>query len=371
MSVKSLLAGLSVALLSLQAAAGAQAPGSYRQQLGSGQIHWTEQYIEVRGSGIAPTQGSPAQQKLMARRAATADAYRNLLEVVNGVRVSAETTVRDFVTESDVVRTRVEGVVKGAVPVGEPQLKDGAVEVVLRVPLYQQLASAIELDKVVARQQQSGLRSEQRPDQPRMTEFLPEFLPAPLRLASLDLSGLSFELARCQRVEQPQPGDEETTEETTEETVEQPEYVPVEETVEEPINEPIEEPVSEPISGESGLQAPDLDQAFSGLIVDARGMGLSPSMSPRVSSETSQVYVGNFELDIDRVIAEGIVLYYSSLDEALASPRIGKHPLVVRPVGTDKHRVDFVISTQDAAQIQAFDQRDRFLQKLQVVAVLD
>ena len=72
MTVKRMLAGLSLALLALQAGVGAQSQGAYRQKLGSGQINWTEQYIEVVGQGVAPASGSQPQQKLMAGRAARA-----------------------------------------------------------------------------------------------------------------------------------------------------------------------------------------------------------------------------------------------------------------------------------------------------------
>ena len=66
----------------------------------------------------------PAQQRLMAIRAAKLDAYRSLTEQVFGQHLDASTTVADMVVMNDSFRTRVEGVVYGAVlvsitPVGE------------------------------------------------------------------------------------------------------------------------------------------------------------------------------------------------------------------------------------------------------------
>ena len=55
-----------------------------------------------------------AQAKLLARRAATVDAQRNLLEMINGVRVTAGTTVKDMVVESDIIGSRVKGLLRGA-----------------------------------------------------------------------------------------------------------------------------------------------------------------------------------------------------------------------------------------------------------------
>ncbi len=66
----------------------------------------------------------PAQQRLMAIRASKLDAYRALTEQVYGQHLDATTTVSEMVVMSDTFRTRVEGVVYGAVlvsitPVGE------------------------------------------------------------------------------------------------------------------------------------------------------------------------------------------------------------------------------------------------------------
>ena len=47
-------------------------------------------------------------------RAAKVDAMRNLLETVMAVTVTSETTVRGAAIENDLVKTKVEGMVKGA-----------------------------------------------------------------------------------------------------------------------------------------------------------------------------------------------------------------------------------------------------------------
>lgn len=57
---------------------------------------------------------TPAQQRLMAIRAAKLDAYRSLTEQVYGIRMDATATVADMVVQSDTFRSRVEGVIYGA-----------------------------------------------------------------------------------------------------------------------------------------------------------------------------------------------------------------------------------------------------------------
>ena len=77
-----------------------------------------------------------AQNKLLAYRAARSDAIRKLAERIQGLRLNSETTVQDFVTTSDVIRSEVTAVLAGAHEVGKPKYaEDGTCEVSLEVPL--------------------------------------------------------------------------------------------------------------------------------------------------------------------------------------------------------------------------------------------
>lgn len=101
-----------------------------------GVVNYEEGYIEAVGTGAPPEQyyGKP-QARPMALRAAQVDAYRNLLETVQGVQIDSRTTIKDFVVESDTINTAVEGMVKGAQIVKKEYLSDGTVEVTVRMPL--------------------------------------------------------------------------------------------------------------------------------------------------------------------------------------------------------------------------------------------
>lgn len=116
-------------------------------QQANGSINWTEQYIEAKGTSVIDYERFPnkAQAKAMATRGAIVEAQRNLLEITQGVKVVSETTVKDMMTQSDYIYSRVEGIVKGAQQVGEPIEKDGLIEVRMRIPLYETdgLAAAI------------------------------------------------------------------------------------------------------------------------------------------------------------------------------------------------------------------------------------
>jgi len=82
------------------------------------------------GLATADAQGiANEQNKLLAKRAAEADAYRNLAEAVYGLQINSRTYVKDFVTESDEIRTDVDTFVKG-IRLGTPTwYEDGSCEV--------------------------------------------------------------------------------------------------------------------------------------------------------------------------------------------------------------------------------------------------
>jgi hypothetical protein len=115
----------------------------------------TEQYIEPLPAGYAPTVLSvpgiwktiPAQARLMAKQAAIRDAQRKLLEQVKGLRLTSETLVRDFVTESDEIRTHASGLVVGATEVGQPYYYDNELicEVTMEVPIEKVITTIKEL----------------------------------------------------------------------------------------------------------------------------------------------------------------------------------------------------------------------------------
>lgn len=106
---------------------------------GAAQIDWSNQYLEAGGMAVIDRDkyASKAQAEAVAVRGAEIVAYANLLEIAQGVRVQRSTTVRDLMTESDVVRTEVQGIVRAARRVGEPIEKNGAMYVRVRMPLYE------------------------------------------------------------------------------------------------------------------------------------------------------------------------------------------------------------------------------------------
>jgi hypothetical protein len=115
------------------------------EKIGSnGNINWSAGYIEAVGIGAPPERFiGKIQARPMALRAAELVAKRNLLEITKGVRIDSTTLVKDFVVESDVINSQVEGIVKGATVVKQDYMSDGSVEVTVRMPLMGTFSEAI------------------------------------------------------------------------------------------------------------------------------------------------------------------------------------------------------------------------------------
>ena len=100
--------------------------------------NWNTNVIQVTGMGVGnpALAKTPAHASMMAKRAAIADAYRQLAEMVQGVQVDAETTVEQMMLTSDVVKTRVSAIIKGAQIVSEGELAGGGYSVTMEIPLF-------------------------------------------------------------------------------------------------------------------------------------------------------------------------------------------------------------------------------------------
>lgn len=104
-------------LCSLIIAASASAYAA--DEIGKGAVNWTEGYIEATGYGTAKSTGNRGKDKINARRAAEVSAQRTLLEVIKGVHITSESTVQDSMLKDDHIRTRVDGIIKGAQTIDE------------------------------------------------------------------------------------------------------------------------------------------------------------------------------------------------------------------------------------------------------------
>ncbi|NJN46992.1 MAG: hypothetical protein HC808_11515 [Candidatus Competibacteraceae bacterium] len=112
--------------------------------------------------------------------------------------------------------------------------------------------------------------------------------------------------------------------------------------------------------------------SYSGVIVDARGLMITPALFPRILTAS-----GNLVYDLSRINPnlleeQGLGVYSASPAALLANALIGVNPLVVRAIRTEGVQpVDLLIEDDDGAKIAAASERAGFLLKGRVGILID
>jgi hypothetical protein len=136
-------------VLLIPAAGTCQEEGELLENVGNGSINWTSGLIRAVGIGAPPENyyGKP-EARPMALRAAKMDAYRNILEVIQGVRIQSSTTVKNFMMADDSISAEVNGMVRGAQVAKQEYMSDGTVEVTLEMNLKGGFAQLVLPDEI-------------------------------------------------------------------------------------------------------------------------------------------------------------------------------------------------------------------------------
>lgn len=337
-------------------------------------VDWTKQVITVTGEGIVPPNAiNYAQAKRLAATAAKADAYRKLGEMINGVRVEGETTVENMLTTQDVIKMRVSATIKGAKVISENFLSDGAYRVVVQVPLFgvsNSLANAV-FDRTTiiepfpdpivdvapsSQRYTSGTPVDRRIDLAEQTERTENVIPMSTTTSNVSLYSSTMPTFGTFNWQNLPEGSL---------TVGQPIYqqTPVVDT-----QAPYETPNSIMPKRSVEEYASAAQGDYTGLIVDCRGLELQPVMSPVIKNTNGTKIYGHKNLDIDRVIREGMADY--AIDSNLVG-RAGENPLVVKALSVENFNSNPVLSIPDSNRVLIENHATKFLKELKVVFLFD
>ena len=254
-------------------------------------VNWSKGDVTAIGVGYPPEEMGMRGNSI-ARRAAMVDAQRNLLEITKGVQIDAETTVENLTVSSDVVNSKVQGLLKGAQIFEEGNLDDGGYYVKMRIALY-----------------------------------------------GSNNSLASVAMAEYTRDIQPQ------------------EFAEVKDTE---------------------LSKKEVKQVkragYTGVIIDASGLGLESTFSPAILDTNGRVVYGITNVDKDIVINKGMVDYVAAVEDATVGSRAGDNPLVVKAVDVkggknSVNKVNVVVSVEDADRILLANEKSGMLENLAVVFV--
>ncbi len=108
---------------------------------------------------------------------------------------------------------------------------------------------------------------------------------------------------------------------------------------------------------------------YTGIIIDARGLGVKPCLFPRIYNESmNEVHSVNFA-EIHNIIENGVVLY--SRTELHNNSRIGNNPLRIEAIGVmGKNLSDIKISSSDARLIHGSKNNLKLLKECRVAIII-
>ena len=261
---------------------------------GNGCIDWTNGVVYATGMGVPnPKFKTQAQRTYSAYEAAKTVAMRNLLQMVEGINITSEKTVKAGMLENDVIQTQISGRLRHVQEIGKAKtMNDGSMWVTMRL-------------------------------------FLRDIYSILVNNEQFDVQG----------ADQKRPS---TTNQTTAETDTKP-------------------------KSEYGGSADDI---YSGLIIDARGTGITPAMAPKVFGSRGEEIYGSAAIDRDFVLKHGIVGYVKDKNSAKQHERVKGNPLMIKGKLSGSGSSDIVVSDEDAELLKKLDASQTFLREARVMIII-
>lgn len=128
-----------------------------------------------------------------------------------------------------------------------------------------------------------------------------------------------------------------------------------------------------PVEATAAPMAPEIvGQPITGLIIDARGLGVKPSMSPRILADDGSVLYGPGKYTRDFAIAQGVVGYHKDIEAAKNDTRVAGNPLTIKGTRiSGALSTDVVISMRNAQQAAGYDGFADVIRNCHVMFILD
>lgn len=126
------------------------------------------------------------------------------------------------------------------------------------------------------------------------------------------------------------------------------------------------------IQAGAGGVTPSGGGVYTGLVVDARGLGIRPAMAPKVLDEGGEEVYGSRYVSREYAVDIGMVGYEKDINRARINERIADNPLIVKAIqSSGPNKTDVVISSIDATKIHNAAANMNFLQHCKVMFILD
>jgi hypothetical protein len=117
---------------------------------------------------------------------------------------------------------------------------------------------------------------------------------------------------------------------------------------------------------------PSSGKVYTGLVVDARGLGLHPALAPKVLDANGKEVYGSAYVSREYAIQQGMAGYAKDPDKARINERVAPNPFFVRGIKAEGvNKTDVVISVQDAVELNGMAENLNFLRQCKVMILVD
>lgn len=114
------------------------------------------------------------------------------------------------------------------------------------------------------------------------------------------------------------------------------------------------------------------ENPFTGLIIDAKGLGVTPVLNPTIISEQGHSVYSSVFISREFAVQNGVCKYVCDKEAALKDGRIGVHPLVLKGLRKEgKENSSIAISMSDYHLLEKIAERHTFLKECRVVIIID
>ncbi|MEN9352912.1 MAG: hypothetical protein RL318_237 [Fibrobacterota bacterium] len=251
-------------------------------------VDWVKRTVCAKGIGAVNPKMPASAARPGAIRAAQMSSLRNALELVKGLSINSTTTIANSMTQSDEVRSRVEGFIKTFKIGREHYMDDLTVEVFAEIPL----------DAVGEMVLPSSIQNT-----PSVTSW-----------------GAPKEVG-------------------------------------------------------SGAANPGLSRgaAYTGLIIDARGLSVLPALAPRILDADGKEIYGSANVSREWAVKYGMAGYAKTPEQARAiKDRIGDNPGFLKAVRAEgAAKTDVVLTAEDALALRATAETLKYLSQARVILLVD
>ncbi|MDX9785554.1 MAG: hypothetical protein RBT11_02170 [Desulfobacterales bacterium] len=111
---------------------------------------------------------------------------------------------------------------------------------------------------------------------------------------------------------------------------------------------------------------------YTGMVVDARGIGITPAISPGIVDENGEEVFGTKFASREFAVQQGMVGYAIDFQAAVNDPRVANRPLVIRGIkARGAGHCDIVVSLSDANRLRSHSNHLDFLKRCSVIVVAD